>query len=252
MFVGLMCRLTLKYVTLPCFFSRTWFASQPTASRSGERYSVMPSSKASRSPASTFSLIGFNRWSVIVSSLILYPSNVSNPPNRCRSAPEHQEQHTNIAVHGEKRSVQLAQIIRFDKRMFVSQERCDNGDSRPSRPRQSKAERQPTKKRDHSDMHSASDAQRFGNPEFFGHGEEPCAPVVIDILACIEHVKPAHPQGNRGAKNKHPRIEAARNGDPRGGRRDAQRKSEKKMRPIRKALRERIKKQNGDGQGCQL
>src|SRR5260370_22794285 len=136
--------------------------------------------------------------------------------------------------------------------MFVSQKRCDNGDACPSRPWQSKAERQPTKKRDHSDMHSARDAQRFGNPEFFGHGEEPCAPVVIDILACIEHVKPANPQCYCSATNQHPRIEPARTGDPSGCGPNAQRKSEEKMRPACEALRERIKKKNGDGQGCQL
>src|SRR6267154_1341497 len=212
----------------------------------------MPSSMPKRSPASTFSAIGFNRGSVIVGSVIMNPSKISNTPNRCRGAPEHKEQHTNIAVHGEKRSVQLAQIIRFDKRMFVSQQRCDNGDSRPSWPWQSKAGRQPAEKGDHSYMHSARDEQRFGNPEFFGQREEPCAPVVINILACIEHVKPADPQRNRGAKNQHPRIERARNGDPSGCGRNAERKSQEKMRPACEALRERIKKQNGDGQGRKL
>src|SRR5260370_25581098 len=136
--------------------------------------------------------------------------------------------------------------------MFVSQQRSDNCDARPSRPWQSKAERQPTKKREHSEMPSARDAQRLGNSEFFGDGEEPCAPVVIDILACIEHVKPADPQCYCGAKNQHPPIEAARNGDPSGCGRNAQRKSEEKMRPACEALRERIKKQNGDDQACQL
>src|SRR5258708_36630549 len=98
--------------------------------------------------------------------------------------------------------------------MFVSQQRSDNGDARPSRPWQSKAERQPTKKRDHSDMHSARDAQRFGNYEFFGDGEEPSASVVIDILTRVEHIKPANPQVSRAAKNQHPPIELDRNGGP--------------------------------------
>src|SRR6266478_3656877 len=193
MLVGLMCRLTLKYVTLPCFFSRTWFASQPTASKSGERYSVMPSSNASRLPASTFSAIGFNRWSVIVSSLISNPSKLSNAPNRCCSAPEQQEQHTNIAVHREKRSVQLAEVIRFDKRMFVAEQGRDNRDPRPRRPGQTEAERQPRKERDHTDVHPSGDQQRLGDPEFFGHGEKPRALIVFNIRTCVEHVKPADP-----------------------------------------------------------
>src|SRR5260370_38637704 len=183
MLVGLMCRLTLKYVTLPCFFSRTWFASQPPASRSGERYSVMPSSKLKRSFASTFSAIGFNRWSVIVSSLIMNPSKASNAPNRCRSAPEQQEQHTNIAVHGEKRSVQLAQVVGSDKRMFVGQQRRDNCDSRPRGPWQCKTECQQGQKCNDTNVHRPCNQQRLGNPEFLWHREQPRAPIVLNVLA---------------------------------------------------------------------
>src|SRR6266446_4232714 len=184
---------------LPCFFSRTSFASQPTARRSGERYSVMPSSKASRSPARTFSAIGFNRWSVIVSSLILDPSKVSNAPYRRRRAPEQQEQHTNIAVHREKRSVQLAQVVRFDKGMFVREQRRNDCNSCPRRPWQAEAQRQPGQKCDYANVHDARDEQRLGDSESLGHREKPRASVVINILACIEHIKPADPQRNRGA-----------------------------------------------------
>src|SRR5258708_38261689 len=112
--------------------------------------------------------------------------------------------------------------------MFVSQQRCDNGDSRPSRPWQSKAERQPTKKRDHSDMPSARDAQRFGNSEFLGRGEEPCASVVIDILACVEYIESADPQRNCSAKNNPQCIHPARNGAPSGCGGNAQRTSQEK------------------------
>src|SRR6266478_1346895 len=98
----------------------------------------MPSSKLSRSPDRTLSAIGFNRRSLIVSSLILNPSKISNAPNRNRRAPEQQEQHTNIAVHGEKRSVQLAQVVRFDKGMLVRKQTSNNGDACPRRPGQSK------------------------------------------------------------------------------------------------------------------
>src|SRR5882757_2233537 len=141
----------------------------------------MPSSMLKRSPASTFSAIGFNPWSVIVSSLILNPSKVSNAPNRCRSAPEQQEQHTNITVHGEKRSVQLAKIIRFDKGMFIAQQRRYHGNAQPRGPRQSKAERQPPEKRDHTDVHAARDEQRLGNPELLRHGKKTGTLIVLNI-----------------------------------------------------------------------
>src|SRR6266849_7973624 len=207
----------------------------------------MPSSMLKRSFASTFSAIGFNRWSVIVSSLILNPSKISNAPNRCRSAPEQQEQHTNIAVHGEKRSVQPAQVVRFDKRMFVSQQRRDYRDSRPRRPRQSETECQPPEQTNHTDVHRARDQQRPGNPEFLRHREKSRALIVLNILARVEHVESADPQRNRRAKNEHARVEAARDRDPCGGGRDAQRKSEKEMRPVGEALRKGIEKKNSDG-----
>src|SRR5580704_11009259 len=142
----------------------------------------MPSSADSRSPASTLSATGFNRSSVIVSSLISNPSKISNPPKRCRRAPEQQEQHTNIAVHGEKRSVQLAQVIRLDKGMFVSKQRSHHGNARPRRPRQAKAQRQPREKRDHPGVHHARNQQRLGNPESLRHRKKPGALVVIHIL----------------------------------------------------------------------
>src|SRR5580658_9126921 len=177
----------------PWRLSRTWFASQPTARRSGERYSAMPSSALRRSPARTFFAMGFNRWSVMVSSLILNPLKISNAPNRCRSAPEQQEQQTNITVHGEKRSVQLAEVAGFDERVLVSQQRRDHGDACPRRPRKPKAVGQPRKKRDNADMHDARDQQRVGNPEALGDGIETGALVVVDVLARIKHIKAADP-----------------------------------------------------------
>ena len=130
--------------------------------------------------------------------------------------------------------------------MFVAQERGDHGNTRPRRPGQTKAECQPSKKHDHTDVHHPRDQQRLGNSEFLGHGEKPRALIVLDILARVEHVKPADPQRNRRAKDEHARIEAAGDGDPSGGRRDAQRKSEKKMRPVGEPLGEGIEKQHGD------
>ena len=95
-------------------------------------------------------------------------------------------------------------------------------------------------------MHHTSDQQSVGDPEFLGHGEEPGALVVLNILARVEHVKSPDPQRNRRAQNEHAQIEAAGDGDPGGGRRDAQRKSEKKMRPVGEPLGEGIEKQHGD------
>src|SRR6267378_1293042 len=202
----------------------------------------MPSSKLSRSPARTLSAIGFNRESVMVSSLISNPPNISNAPNRSRRAPEQQEQHTNIAVHGEKRSVQLAEIVSLDEGMFVSKKRRNHGDSCPSRPGQTKAERQPSEKSDHPQMHPSRDRQRVRDSKLFRNGKKPGLLIVIHVLAGIEHVKASDPQRDRPAKNQHARVEPAGNGDPRRRRRNSQREAKKKMRPARKTLRERVEK----------
>src|SRR5262252_4962774 len=60
----------------------------------------------------------------------------SNAPKGCCGAPEQQKQHTNIAVHCEECSVELAQVIRFHERMFVGEQRRNNRDSCPGGPGQ--------------------------------------------------------------------------------------------------------------------
>src|SRR5207302_5655677 len=58
--VGLMWRLTLKYVLSPCSRSRTSLASQPTARMSPVTYRASASSASRRLPARTFPAIGFS------------------------------------------------------------------------------------------------------------------------------------------------------------------------------------------------
>src|SRR5712691_1763545 len=131
----------------------------------------MPSSMLRRSPPSTFSAIGCNRWSVIVSPRISNSSQISNAPNRRRRAPEQQEQQTNIAVHGEKRSVQLAQVVRVDQRMLIAKQHSHDRDSRPREPGQSETERQPPEKCNHTDVHSSRNPKRVADPEFLRNGK---------------------------------------------------------------------------------
>src|SRR5215469_17215416 len=67
----------------------------------------------------------------------------SNSPQRGCGSPEQQEQHTNISVHGEKCSVQLAEIVCSHERMFVAQQSRHHPNPRPRWPRQSETARQP-------------------------------------------------------------------------------------------------------------
>src|SRR5712664_541384 len=197
---------------------------------------MIPSSKFRRSPTRTLSAIGFKRWSVIVSSLISNPWKSSNAPKRRRCAPEQQEQHTNIAVHGEKRSVQLAQIIRFDKGVFVRQQSRYDTYPRPRGPRQAEAKRQQSEQHDYADVHRSRNQQRIRDPKFLRHREKPGLLVVIHVLAGIEHVKPAYPKRHSSTKNQHAQVESARNRNPGGCWRNTKSEPKKKMRPVREAF----------------
>src|SRR5215813_10327834 len=121
----------------------------------------MPSSKLRRSPASTLSATGFNRRSVMVRGWLISVcskvSTASNAPNRCCSAPEQQERHTNITVHGEKRSVELAQIVRFDKGMFVGEKRRDDENANPRGPGKRETRGEPREQSDDANVHDARD-----------------------------------------------------------------------------------------------
>src|SRR5713101_2704269 len=125
----------------------------------------MPSSKPSRSPARTFAAMGFNFWSLRISSLISNSPNRSTAPNGRGGSPEQKEQQTNIAVHGEKRSVELAEVVGFDKRVLVREQGADYGDSRPCRPWQRKARGKPGEECDDRNVHHPRDHQRPGDAE---------------------------------------------------------------------------------------
>src|ERR1700680_3522985 len=185
----------------------------------------MPSSMDRRTPARTLSAIGLSRASVMVNSLILNSSNISDTPNGNGSAPEQQEQHTNITVHSEKRSVELAEVVRFDQRVLVGEQRGHHNDSGPGGPGQRKAERQPREQRHDSEVHYAGYEQRVGNAEAFGNGKQAGLLIKCHVLTSGEHVESADPESNRGAEDEHARLERTGDGDPCSSRGDAEREA---------------------------
>src|SRR5215468_8093092 len=117
--------------------------------------------------------MGFRVWSVKNSSLISNPSNYSRDsyaPERGGSAPEQKERNTNITVHGEKRSVELAQIVCFNKRMLVGEQPCDNCNACPSRPGKRKTRGEPGEQSNNSDVHSARDPKRVCDAKALRNG----------------------------------------------------------------------------------
>src|SRR5256885_2053210 len=202
----------------------------------------MPSSGPRRSPRRTLSAMGFSRWSVMVKLAIgLQSTSIqgafgfskgakgSNAPNRRGSAPEQKKQQTNIAVHGEKRSVEPAEIIGIDQGMLVEEQRGYHGDAEPCRPGQTEGGGQQPEKKDQANVHRASNEEGIGDAKAAGYGKQTGALVEFDVLACVRHVQAPGPQGNRGVEEQHAQIETPGDGDPSCGRGDSQGKAEEEM-----------------------
>jgi len=168
---------------------------------------------------------------------------------KSRGAPENQEQQTNIAVDGEKRSIDFGEVVGFDKRMLVGEEERDDDDSGPCGPREAEAPGEPSEEQDHHDVHDARDAESAGHSEAFGDGVEAGLLVEFDVLAGVEDVEASDPERDGGTEDEHARVERAADGDPCGGGRDAEAESEDDVRPGGEALGVGIKEEDGDGDG---
>src|SRR5690348_6582992 len=144
-------------------------------------------------------------------------------------APEQQEQQANIAIHGEKRSIHFAEVVRLYKRMLVSEQCRYHTDAHPCRPPQMKAPSQPYQQPNHQHVHGAGEKEGFSNPDGFRNRMEALPTIEIDVLAGIEHVEPTHPESDSGAENQHAPIERAPNRNPGSGWRNSQAKAENEV-----------------------
>src|SRR2546427_5014882 len=196
----------------------------------------MPSSKLRRSPARTLSAIGFRCWSLNVISPIANPPELSNAPNCHGRAPEQKKQKTNIAVHCEKRSIEPAEVVGLDKRVFVTEKQANRGDAGPCGPRESEACGKPGEQRNDQDVHDARDPEGSGDAETLRNRVETCAAVELHILAGIEHIETADPECYGGAEKQHARVEAARDRGPSRRRGNAPARTEGQRRPRREAV----------------
>src|ERR1700678_1734258 len=113
--------------------------------------------------------------------------------------------------------------------MLVSQQRRNQENSYPSRPRQLKTQREPGEQRNHYDVHAASNQQRARDSELLRNGIESCGLVELHILARIQNVEPADPKSDRRAENQHAPIKRTANRDPGSSGRQTQTKTQHKM-----------------------
>src|ERR1700730_7394341 len=127
--------------------------------------------------------------------------------------------------------------------MFVGQQRGDYGDAGPRGPREGETRREGREQDDYADVHDAGDQESVGDAEALGNGKEAGAAIVIDVLAGVENIEAADPEGYGGAEKKHTGIEAAGDGDPRGRGRNAESEAEDEVGPTGEAFGEGIEKE---------
>ena len=128
--------------------------------------------------------------------------------------------------------------------MFVEQEQHDREDSGESKFAEPKSWKQGHEKDEHDEMEGARDPKSSADARVARDGVESGTAVKFEILAGIEHIKSGNPEGDGGGEEKDARIEGATNGNPRGGRCDAEGKAENEMRKAGETLGIGIKQQN--------
>src|ERR1700682_2174210 len=136
--------------------------------------------------------------------------------------------------------------------MFVSQERDHDRYPGPCGPRESETSGQGREQGNYSEVHDAGDPEGIGDAEALGNGKEASAAVVVDVLASVEDIEAADPEGDCCAKNKHARIEAAGDGDPGGRGRDAEGETENEVGPTGEAFGKGIEEKNEESEGSEF
>ena len=96
-------------------------------------------------------------------------------------------------------------------------------------------------------MEGARDPEGMVDAEVAGDGVESGMAIEIEVLAGVEDVETGDPESDGGGKNEDARVERAANGDPGGGRRYAEGKTEHEVRPAGEALGVRVEEQDGEG-----
>src|SRR5215475_11491777 len=104
------------------------------------------------------------------------------PPQQV-SGNEEKEYYRNDTVNGEKRGVELAQIVFGNQRVFVRQqdEHCDYAHQRQSS--QTEAQHQGSQQEKHYQVTGSCDAERFSDTAKTGNGIQAGSPVEVEILA---------------------------------------------------------------------
>ena len=168
-------------------------------------------------------------------------------PQKYVCSHEEGEDHGDHAVHGEESGVEIGKIVWLDEGMFVEQEQRDSDNAGEREFAESEGGEQGDQQEQHDQVEGARDPESAGDAEVAGDGVESGVAVELEILAGVEDVEAGDPEGHGGSKNNDARVEGSANGNPGGGGRDAEGKTEHEVRPAGEALRVRVKEQDGKG-----
>ena len=108
-----------------------------------------------------------------------------------------------------------------------------------------KAGMQGDQQEEHDPVKGAGDPESAGDADVARDGVEAGVAVELEILAGVEDVETGDPESDGGGEKKDARIEGAANGDPGGGRGDAEGETEHEMRPAGEALGVGVEEQHG-------
>jgi len=149
------------------------------------------------------------------------------------------------SVHGEEGGVEIGEIAGLDEGMFVEQEHRDHDDAGDGEFAESESWDESDQQEQHDGVEGTCDPESAANAGVARDGMEAGVAVEVVVLAGIEDIEAGDPEGDGCGEKQNARAEGAANGDPSGGGRDAESKTEHEMRPASKALGIGVEEQHG-------
>src|SRR5689334_4065625 len=136
--------------------------------------------------------------------------------------------------------------------MFVDEQRGYGADADEGQHAELQREDQRQKTGDHHHMKELSGAKRAGDTEHAREAEEAFGAIELVVLTGVDDVEAGGPKGDGGGEPQNSRVERAADGDPGGGRCDAEREAEHQMRERREALGEGVEEDDGERGGREV
>lgn len=136
--------------------------------------------------------------------------------------------------------------------MLVGEQEGDGGDAEPAGWVEGEERAEPEEQNEHGKMHGAGGPEGGRDADGLGQGVETGGAVVFAVLAGVEDVESAGPEGDGGGEHKDAGVERAADGDPGGGGSQAEGESEAEVGPAGEAFEVAVAKEDGEDEGRQV